>query len=252
MRINDWIYLVGSDQFGISDPRDSNIYLLDGGDEIALVDTGRVVGQEAILACIQTSGFKPAQIATILLTHHHGGHSEACALYRERWGTRVIAHQNSVPFLSTGDNDEMRFLRALGNYDDSYRFPTFTPDTILQGGETFNVGRLQVKAIHVRGHTDDSICYLVEADGQKALFTGDTVFFDGLVGLVNLPGCSIDDYRTDIVKLADLGNDMLMPGHGVFVMRGGQGHVDDAIAQFYSRVRLPRSYFEGIRHLRTG
>ena len=43
------------------------------------------------------------------------------------------------------------------------------------------------------------------------------VFYGGRLGLVNLDGCSLDDYRRDIAKLADLNVDSLMPGHGVFM-----------------------------------
>lgn len=252
MQIEPWLYLIGSDQFGLSDPRDSNIYLLDAGSELVLVDAGRLVGLEAMLGHIQAAGFSPDRIRTILLTHRHGGHSEACAYYKEHWGPKIIAHENSVPFLTTGESEEMQFLRGLGNYDPSYRFPVFAPDVVLRGGEDLTIGNLHVQALHVAGHTDDSVCYLVETAGLRALFTGDTVFFDGLVGLVNLPGCSIDAYRANIPKLANLSVDMLLPAHGVFVVRGGQSHVDAAIDQFWKHVRLPRSYFEGIRHLQSG
>lgn len=251
MKIKPWVHLVASDQFGLSHPKDSNIYLLDGGSELALVDVGRLVSVDTVAANIRAAGLAPEQVRTILLTHRHAGHSEGCADFRKRWGTQVVAHPNGVPFLSIGDNDEMRFLRALGNYDPGYRFPTFTPDRLVEDGDTFAIGRLRVRVIHLPGHSDDSVCYVVEGDGTRAIFTGDTVFFDGLVGLVNLPGCSIDQYRTHIAKLAGLEIDMLFPGHGVFVVRGGQGHLDEAIAQF-RRVRLPRSYFEGIRHLSSG
>ena len=45
--------------------------------------------------------------------------------------------------------------------------------------ETFRVGEILVKALSTPCHTQDSICYLFEDDGKRAVFTGDTLFIGG-------------------------------------------------------------------------
>ena len=74
--------------------------------------------------------------------------------------------------------------------------------------------------------------YLAMIDGMRVLFTGDTLFYGGLVGLVNLPGSSIEAYREDIPRLHGLQVDSLFPAHGMFVLRNGQKHLDAAVAAF--------------------
>lgn len=46
-------------------------------------------------------------------------------------------------------------------------------------GEGFKVGSLDVKGLYTPCHTQDSICWYVEDGGDKAVFTGDTLFHGG-------------------------------------------------------------------------
>ena len=62
MKLTDRIHLVGSGSLGfdLTDPFDCHVYLLDGGDELALVDVGAGMGAEAIVANVRAAGFYPA------------------------------------------------------------------------------------------------------------------------------------------------------------------------------------------------
>lgn len=46
-------------------------------------------------------------------------------------------------------------------------------------GETFKIGDISVKSVHTPCHTQDSICYFMEDNTGKAVFTGDTLFTGG-------------------------------------------------------------------------
>lgn len=47
-------------------------------------------------------------------------------------------------------------------------------------GETFRIGEgISVRGVHTPCHTQDSICYFLEDGGQRAVFTGDTLFISG-------------------------------------------------------------------------
>ena len=46
-------------------------------------------------------------------------------------------------------------------------------------GSTFNIGSIEVKALHTPCHTQDSICYYFTDGDQRAVFTGDTLFIGG-------------------------------------------------------------------------
>ncbi|KAG5513674.1 hypothetical protein PMAC_000712 [Pneumocystis sp. 'macacae'] len=49
----------------------------------------------------------------------------------------------------------------------------------LKDGEMFKIGEVMVKSLHTPCHTRDSICYFVEDRGERAVFTGDTLFNGG-------------------------------------------------------------------------
>ena len=56
MKISDFVYLVGSDQFGLSHPLDCNCYVLDGSSELALVDTGLGLGVDEMVLHLARTG----------------------------------------------------------------------------------------------------------------------------------------------------------------------------------------------------
>lgn len=50
----------------------------------------------------------------------------------------------------------------------------------LEEGDTFELGRLRVRILHIPGHTTGAVAYVVEGDGDApAVFTGDTLFVAG-------------------------------------------------------------------------
>jgi glyoxylase-like metal-dependent hydrolase (beta-lactamase superfamily II) len=244
MQLSKRIFLVGSEQFALSHPMDCNCYLIDGGSALALIDTGVGLGVEDILANIAASGFRPEALTDIVLTHSHFGHWGGARKLREYTGARVWAHTLSVPAMTDiarepGIVNNLQFNR----YPDGYTPQPCPPDATFGDGDRIRIGDVELRMVHTQGHTKDSTCILLEDNGQRALFTGDYVFYAGLIGLLNLEGCSFDDYRRDIHKLANLSIDMLFPGHGVFVLRQGQKHIQRAIFKLSDFV-LPPTFFE--------
>jgi hydroxyacylglutathione hydrolase len=79
MRLTPQLYLVGSGEVGLSDPDDCHVYLLDGGDEYALIDAG--CGTErsvtGIVRAIEAEGLDLVRLRTVLLTHWHFDHSSS-------------------------------------------------------------------------------------------------------------------------------------------------------------------------------
>ncbi|GAA5798438.1 hypothetical protein HPULCUR_003841 [Helicostylum pulchrum] len=50
---------------------------------------------------------------------------------------------------------------------------------ILKGGETIQLGDLTIKALSTTGHTMDHICYYIDKQDDRAVFTGDCLFSSG-------------------------------------------------------------------------
>lgn len=244
MKIGEKLHLVGSEQFAISHPLDCNCYLIDGGSQLGLIDTGVGLGADEIYDNIRAAGFNPDRLTHILITHSHVGHWGGASRLRQRTGARVWTHTVGAPKMADITEDPgIRLNIKFGRYPGSFLPEACTADETLADGQTIQIGDVAVRSILVRGHTTDSLCFLFDADGRRALATGDVVFYGGKIGLLNLEGCSFEDYRTDIHKLAGLDIDMLLPGHGVFTVRRGQRHIDRAIYKLSDFV-LPESFFE--------
>jgi len=245
MQIGEKLYLVGAEEYGLSHPLDCNCYLIDGGDELALVDNGTGMGGDDIIQNIKSHGFHPEKVRHLLVTHVHLGHWGASAELKERCGGATVWAPEPWAYLMTElDKDHSITLNFQAErYPKDFKPVPCKPDETFGDGARVKVGDIEIEMIHTRGHTEDGMCMLFEIDGKRHLCSGDTVFYGGKIGLVNAPGCNLEQYRTDIRKLSDLGVDKLLPGHGVFVLRDGQTHIDRAIYKL-SDMPLPETFFE--------
>jgi hydroxyacylglutathione hydrolase len=96
------------------------------------------------------------RIVAILSTHHHHDH--------------------------VGGNEEVRSRlgidRVYGHASDRGRIPGQTQ--YLQEGDSFEIGRLQIRALHIPGHTLGAVAYVVSREpDDPVVFTGDTLFLGG-------------------------------------------------------------------------
>jgi hydroxyacylglutathione hydrolase len=80
-----------------------------------------------------------------------------------------------------GGNDAVRAEHGVdvyGHASDRGRLPGQT--RFLESGDSFDLGRIQVKVQHIPGHTMGAIAYVVkDPSGSSAVFTGDTLFVAG-------------------------------------------------------------------------
>jgi len=94
----------------------------------------------------------------------------------------------------------------------------------LDDGETLNVGNLKIKVLHTPGHTNESLCYIVQNPGKNGeasmAFTGDTLF-EGSVGRTDLYGREAQPKQAEKLhlsineKLLPLGDHVVVfPAHG--------------------------------------
>ena len=215
MRLTPQVYLVGGGETGLSDPDDCHVYLLDGGDEYALIDAG--CGSErsvaAIARAIENEGLDLARLRTVLLTHWHFDHSGGARYFRERHGCRVLAPASERAYIEAGRDGIIPSVVDHG----------------VEDGEAIRVGRLTLTAHCVPCHSEGITAYRVDLADRRALFAGDIVFINGIIGLINYPGSDLSLYRANLGRLAGLGIDALLPGHLLFTLGDGQRHIDLAI-----------------------
>ncbi len=138
-------------------------------------------------------------------------------------------------------------LKGLANGEicHSKELPFKYGDHNLKDGETLNIGKLKIKALHTPGHTDESLCYVV-SDPEKnsaalLVFTGDTLFV-GSVGRTDLYGKEAQPKQAEKLyssineKLLPLGSHVLVyPAHGAGSVCG-----NDISAQAFSTIGYER------------
>ena len=235
--VEDVIIVAGGRKgLGITADLDCTVYLIDGGDELALVDSGASRDVTALLANVREAGFDEQRIRHVILTHCHSDHAAGAAGLREALGAKVYASSTEAPYLERADEEAVGlvFAREVGVYPPDYHLPACPVDVQLEHGDEIEVGSLRLRAIAVRGHSAGSMCYLVDGRSGRYLFSGDTVFCDGLICLLNCVGSSLADYREHIGRLSGLGVDALFPGHLSFRVRGGQKDLETACKNFQS------------------
>jgi hydroxyacylglutathione hydrolase len=129
--------------------KDNYAYLVtsDGGDSV-IVDASEA---GPVREAIRRTG---AKVRAIWSTHHHWDH--------------------------VGGNEELASelgVEVVGHASDQGRLPAQT--RAVQDGEVVQAGGLEARCIHIPGHTLGAIAYCVGGEGERAVFTGDTLFCAG-------------------------------------------------------------------------
>lgn len=214
MKLWNRIHLVGSGEMGLSDAWDCHVYALDCGDGIALIDAGggRPLSFERIEANLRGDGLDPARIHTVLLTHWHKDHAGGARTWRGRYGARVWLNAVEQPLMNASE----------------WACPI---DGTAHDGGVIALGDLSLKVVQVPCHSEGICAFMLDLDGYRALFCGDIVFAQGLIGLINYRGSTMEGYRANLSKLAGLNVDGLYPGHLLPSVRGGQRHIDIALTR---------------------
>jgi glyoxylase-like metal-dependent hydrolase (beta-lactamase superfamily II) len=215
LSVSQDVYIVGGAD--LSHPYDCSVYLVDGGEEMVLIDTGAGEGFELIVDNIRSLGLRPDKLKAVIATHSHIDHIGALFRFREEYGVEVIAHELDTEAIETGIGSGAEY------YGVSYQ--PCKVDVILRGSEeTVGCGHHDLKVIHIPGHTPGSIAVYLDA-GTRILFGQD------VHGPYLLKGSNTDQAKISLRRLADLDADILCEGHfGVYepkeeVRRYIEGHL---------------------------
>jgi glyoxylase-like metal-dependent hydrolase (beta-lactamase superfamily II) len=235
VRLTERVYLVGSGASGLAltDRYDCHVYLLDGGDELALIDVGAGMGVAEIMVNVRADGFDPDSIRHIILTHAHGDHGGGAAHVRAVLGNRaqVYLHRDSADFLREGNEEaiSLNVAKEFGIYPPDYCFEPCFVDIEFEEGQTLQVGDLELEVVETPGHCTGHTSFVMRHKDRAYFFGGDLVFFGGRILLQNIYDCDLQAYFSSLLKVADLGIDVLLPGHGGLTLSQGQRHIDAAV-----------------------
>lgn len=180
-------YLGVNSYFLIADDKVSAI-LIDGGENYQLIK--------------QTEKQLGVKIKALLLTHAHYDHVGNAKRLQDD-GVKVFIGKQDADKLKEGDNPEKRVGKS---------FESLTADCMLIDGDILNFFGLRIKVIETPGHTNGSVCYLVD----NALFTGDTLFFES-IGRTDFATGNSFQMQKSLKKLFSLEGDYkVYPGHADF------------------------------------
>lgn len=243
MRITPSLYLVGGTPEGLTDGYDCHVFLIKGPSGLFLIDAGNGYDTEGLIRNISAEGFDAKNISHILITHHHTDHARGAKALKDLLGCKVwISDNTGKHLLEKGTDEELGviYAKAHGMYAKDYVYIHCPVDRGIEDNEEFSVGGIHIKAINVIGHSHDSMCYLMDLDGRRCLFNGDTFYYGGVIGLLNYPMSSMEWYQAGLPKLKNLSVEGLFPGHGIMCIKNGQAIVDLAIQQL-NNIFVPQS-----------
>jgi glyoxylase-like metal-dependent hydrolase (beta-lactamase superfamily II) len=177
-----------------------NAFLIDGPKRV-LIDPGHRNLFEHVRRGLQQLDLTTRDIDAVICTHGHPDHLEAIPLFKEG---RTLFTLHEI---------EWQWMHSIGkSMVASYGIDldAIQPDFFLREGD-LSLDSLDLEIIHTPGHSPGSLC--IYWHSQKALFTGDLVFREG-IGRTDLPGGDGTRLKESIKRLMDLDVEWLLPGHG--------------------------------------
>lgn len=171
-----------------------NTYVFSNKNEAVIVDAGAEL--EDVVEAAQGK-----KVLAVLITHIHFDHVWNLEKYVEHFDCDVYVVENQ----------EKRFVDFMlnGGYMLRQNFVYNIPkNNIKYYAEKLKLGGFEIDVFNTPGHTEDSVCLLVEGN----LFSGDTLFED-CVGRTDLTDGSAKNLVLSLQKIKDIKFERLYPGH---------------------------------------
>jgi hydroxyacylglutathione hydrolase len=148
---------------------------------------------------------KKLKISAYLLTHGHMDHISGLSELHALHPAPVYIHKSDLEWAYTEENAMPPFYSAPDK-------PVGLKTIDIQDKQDYSLDGLEFRVITTPGHTPGGVCY--HFFGQKALFSGDTLFA-GSVGRTDINGGNTKILAQSLKKLVTLPDDTVVyPGHG--------------------------------------
>ena len=186
-----------------------NIYLIDGGSEYALIDVGFLDELGDVLELIRQMNYPLSACKMILATHADADHVQGLARAREVLKCKVYAHPKSVAPLEQGD--EILTYARIDAQNIHIEMPRCKVDKTIDEGDKLKIGDKTLEVWSTPGHTAGQLAFRM----GNILFSGDNIFRDGCVGVIDAHhGSNLVEYIASLKRIRDCDAEYLLPSHG--------------------------------------
>lgn len=164
------------DTFERGRPGRAAAYAVDGGSEIAIVETGTNAGVPSVVAGLRAAGLSEDRVTSLWVTHVHLDHAGGLGALAERWrGARVFVHPRGARHVIDPSRLESSARTVYGDAFDRYfgHLRGVAAERVVtpKDGERVQVGDRELVALHTPGHAPHHM--MVEDTETRGVFTGD-------------------------------------------------------------------------------
>ena len=180
---------------------ETNNYIIETENKIVLI--------EASANLLSVKNYvKNKKVVAILLTHGHWDHYINVEKVAQEFNCPIYMSKQAFVKINS---KEKAFYADRNPKIDLNNFQI----NFIQDGDILDFGdELKFEVIETPGHTDCSVCYLLKASNETILFSGDTLFNDG-IGRTDLPTGNNKQMNQSLKKILMLPEKTLvLPGHG--------------------------------------
>ncbi|MFC4945636.1 MBL fold metallo-hydrolase [Pseudonocardia sp. GCM10023141] len=248
-----------------------NVYAVEDGDGVTLVDSGWALSQakELLGKALAALGFGFPDVRQFLVTHSHRDHYTQAIVLRREFGMRVALGRGEQPGLeriNDPDREERghtRRLRRAGAFELMRTLATMPreeqdlslwepPDQWIEDGAQIEIGAgvtgRRLQAVATPGHTSGHVVFADEA--SDLLFAGDHVLprITPSIGLEPIPPKSpLADFLTSLQLVRNRPDAALLAAHGPVGMRVHE-RVDALLAHHGARLDATLAAVRSGRH----
>jgi glyoxylase-like metal-dependent hydrolase (beta-lactamase superfamily II) len=204
----------------LTDGRDALAYLIQDGEELALVDSGAGPSYQAIVDNIRRLGLDPANLKYVIATHAHIDHIGALGNFARDYSPLIVAHADDAAAIENADPNY-----TAASWYGLTPLPIKITTKLVGTASALLLGDTELNWIHTPGHTPGSISLYLDRQEKRYLFGQDIhgPFHPSFQS-------DLQAWKNSMHKLLALKADVLGEGH--YGIISGNGPIEEFILGF--------------------